>query len=263
MVKISASTKEELKAYFKRTSAPVDETEKERVVRIFSKVASESSVTGPERVMPMWRFVIGQLRFVNPLAWMAQMALLAAMLFLVNAYGKTESAMLIVMATAVLSVTIAMPSVFKSFENNVAELEASCQHDAAHVLVSRFVLFGLADVLWMSLAAWLVPTIAGDGPFRVFLYAATPFFAFCALSFHLSRITNGRCVKPCAVAASVAILLIWESNEKLPHWYSDASMVVWSLALLAALTLAAYEARKLVVQLASDNVSQSTTQFQF
>ena len=256
MVKISASTKEELKAYFRRADAPIDEPEKARVARMFSEVAAANSTTEPRSTMPFWRFITGQLRFVNPLAWIAQMALLVGMLLIAGAYAESEAVMLVVMIAAVLSVALAIPTVFKSFENNVAELEASCQHNAAQVLISRFILFGLADVLWMSLAVWLVPAIAGGDPFRVFLYAATPFFAFCALSFYLSRVTNGHCVKACAVAAIAVILAIWASSEMFPHWYSDASMVVWVVALVAALALAAYEVRKLMMQVASNGDSR-------
>ena len=256
MIKISASMKQELQAYYKRTDAPIDESEKERVVQLFSRTAATYSAIGQMRSMPFWRFIIGQLRFVSPLAWVAQIALLIEMLLIAHEYGESDSVMLVVMTAAVLSVAIAIPSVFKSFESNVAELEASCHHDSVQVLVSRLILFGLGDVLWMTLAAWLVPAIAGGDPFRVFLYAATPFFAFCSLSFYLSRVTNGRCVKACLAAATCVIAVIWGLNEPFPLWYSNASMVVWSVAFLAALLLAAYETHKLLAHVASDSASR-------
>lgn len=256
MIEISVSIKEELRAYYQRTDAPVDDAERSRVVRMVSEVVTASSIDAQEATMPFWRFIVRQLRFVSPLAWVSQVALIAGMLLVVDAYGGTDSTMLVVMVTAVLSVAIATPTVFKSFENDVAELEASCRHDSTQVLVSRLVLFGLSDVLWMTLAVCLIPAIAGGDPFQVFLYAATPFFAFCALSFYLSRITNGHCVKPCAAAAFGVIAAIWASSEMFPHWYSEASMVVWSLALFVALALAAYEAHKLVAQVAANGVSQ-------
>ena len=252
---MSTSMKAELKAYYKRVDAPIDEAEKARVVQLFSQTAAAYSTVKQKGAVPFWRFVIGQLRFVSPLAWVAQIVLLVGMLLIVNAYGRSDSIMLVVMTAAVLSVAIATPSVFKSFESNVAELEASCHHNSAQVLVSRFILFGLGDVLWMTLAVWLVPAIAGGDPFRIFLYAVTPFFAFCSLSFYLSRITNGRCVKACFAATACVIAVIWGSNELFPLWYSNASMVVWSLALLAALMLAAYEAHKLVSHVASNSAS--------
>lgn len=256
MIKISASMKQELQAYYKRTDAPIDEAEKERVVQLFCQTAATYSTVDQMRSMPFWRFIIGQLRFVSPLAWVAQIALLVSMLLIVSAYGYSDSTMLVVMTSAVLSVVIAVPSVFKSFESNVAEIEASCHHDSGQVLVSRLILFGLGDALWMTIAVWLVPAIAGGDPFRVFLYAATPFFAFCSLSFYLSRVTSGRCVKVSLVAATCVIAVIWGSNELFPLWYSNASMVVWSVAFLAALLLAAYETHKLLAHVASDSASR-------
>lgn len=256
MIEISASMKEELKSYYKRTNAPIDEAEKARVVQLFAKTASARSSIEQVHPTPFWRFVVGQLRFINPVAWVAQIALLIGMLLIVSAYIESDSVMLVVMTCAVLSVAMAIPSVFKSFESNVAEIEASCHHDSTQVLSSRLILFGLGDVLWMTFAALLLPSIAGGDPFRIFLYAATPFFAFCALSFYLSRITNGRCAKVCAVAAICVIAIIWGSGELFPLWYSNASMVVWSIALLAAVILAAYEMHKLVNHLASGSTSR-------
>ena len=256
---MSASTKAKLKAYYKRTDIPIDEAEKTCVVQLFSQTAARYSIVKQKETVPFWRFIIGQLRFVSPLAWVAQIALLVGMLLIVSAYGRSDSIMLVVMTAAVLSVAIAIPSVFKSSESNVAELEASCHHKSAQVLVSRFILFGLGDVLWMTLVVWLVPAIAGGDPFKVFLYAATPFFAFCSLSFYLSRITNGRCVKACFAATACVIATIWGSNELFPLWYANASLVVWSLALLAALMLAAYEAHKLVSHVASNSAAQCTS----
>ncbi len=146
---------------------------------------------------------------------------------------------------------------FRSFEANVAELEASCPHDSTRVLAARLVLFGLADVLWMSMAACLIPTIAGGEPFRVFLYAATPFFAFCAICFRLSRAMHGRCAKACAVAAACVIAAIWGVSAIIPRWYAEASMAVWTLALIAAVAIAVGEARRLLALVAQDNMAQA------
>ncbi len=257
MIKISASLKEGLRAYYKRTDAPIDEAEKARVVAMVSKEAAELSTCDGFDAVPFWRFIVGQLRFVNPLAWVAQVALLAGMLLIVEAFSASESSMLVVMAAAVLSVALAVPSVFRSFEDNVAELEASCRYDSAQVLISRFVLFGLADVLWMSLAAWIVPTLTDGDPFRVFLYAATPFFAFCAICFYLSRLTRGHCAKACTVAACCVMAALWVAKSMLPHWYSEASMLVWSSALMVSLVLAVYEARRLIAQVAADSLMRT------
>lgn len=243
--------KEELKAYYKRTDTPTDEAEKARVVQLVSESVPMNSAFEKRGSISFWRFLIEQLRFVNPLAWVVQIALLVGMFFLISVYGSNRSIALVVMATAILSVAVATPTVFKSFENDLAELEASCCHDSVQVLVSRLTLFGIADVLWMSIASWLVPALTGGEPFRIFLYAATPFFAFCALCFYLSRIMNGRCVKACIVTAICVIIAIWGSIEVFPHWYSDASMVIWTIALLVALIFAVHEARRMIVQVMS------------
>lgn len=55
------------------------------------------------------------------------------------------------------------------------------------VLASRLLLFGLADVLWITLAVAAVPTLAGIDALRVLLYACTPFFCSCATCFYAAR----------------------------------------------------------------------------
>ncbi|MEC4293969.1 hypothetical protein [Adlercreutzia shanghongiae] len=255
MIDRNVALKESLRAHYKRTAAPVDEAEKARVAAMVRGEAARWSSGMSVDGALFWRFVVGQLRFVSPVAWAMQVALLAGMLAVTGILHGSSSSMLVVMASAVLSVAFAVPSVFKSFEHDVAELEASCRHDSAQVLASRLVLFGLADVLWMSAAVWLVPTLAGEEPFRIFLYAATPFFAFCAICFHLSRMMRGRCVKACAVAAACALAALWGAGAIVPHWYAEMSMAVWVLALAAALALAVHEARRLVLQVAQDGAS--------
>lgn len=252
-----SSIKDSLRAYYKSSDAPIDEEEKARVVALVAEEAARCSTGAAPEAVPLWRFLVGQLRFVNPLAWVAQLALLALMLLLLGAYGESRSTMLIVMTAAALSVAAAAPSVFKSFESNVAELEASCRHDSAQVLVSRLILFGLADVLWMSMAVSLVPAVVGGDPFRVFFCAATPFFASCAVCFHISRITHGRCAKACFVAVSCIIVVLWGANKVFPHWYLEVSLVVWSVALIVALVLAIYEMHRLVSHVRLDGISHT------
>lgn len=256
MMKISASMRQSLRAYYGRSDAVVDAAAKAQVVQLVAELAAAQPAIEPERPTPLWRFVAGQLRFVNPLAWVVQVVLLVMMLLVVGSARGDVSTMPTVMIAAVLSVAIASPSVFKSFEDEVSELEASCRHDSAQVLVSRLVLFGLADVLWMTLAALIVPAIASGDPFMIFLYAATPFFAFCALCLYISRVTNGRCVKACIIAASCVIAGIWASIELFPHWYSDTSMMVWTIALIVACALAIIEARMLVTQVALNSAQR-------
>lgn len=245
---------ESLRSYYKATTVPVDEAEKARLLERLSEETSDCVPYLRFAAPPVWRFFIEQLRFIDPRAWLTQVVLLVGMLLLVEAFRGSTSAMLVVMATAVISVAIAVPSVFKSYENDVAELEASCLHDSVQVLICRLALFGLADVLWMSVAACLVPTLVQGDPLSVFLYAATPFFAFCALCLFLSRKMRGRCVKACVAAASCVVVGLWALSSTVPHWYVDVSILVWSAALVLSVALAIHEAKELISQVAADSM---------
>lgn len=258
MITINASMKERLGSFYRETDAPIDTAAKARVLMQMSGEAAHvggRSIASPST--PFWRFLVGQLRFVSPLAWIAQIAVLAGMFAVVGLYGKNESSVLVVMAAGVLSVAISIPSVFKSCETGVSELEASCFHDTAQVLASRLILFGLADVLWLTASLLIVPATIGMDPFRVFLYAATPYFAYCALCCYLSRRMSGNCAKPCIVAAACVIAALWVLNEAFFGWYSEVSIVVWAVALFAAIALAAYEMRRLLAQISARNLPRT------
>lgn len=242
---------DELRAYYAADAAPVDAADKARVVRLIAAEAAGQEGAMLASETPFWRFVAGQLRFVSPVAWAMQAALLAALLAVVLASGFGAAATLFAMSAAVLSVALAIPSVFRSFDFRMDELEYSCRHDCVQVLAARLVLFGLADVLWLSIVVAVAPSFAESDPFRVFLYACTPFFAFCAASFHIARLRRGDVAKSCAVAACVVVAAIWAAGAAFPHWYAELSVLAWTGALVAAVALAAYEARRLVAHLSA------------
>lgn len=250
VVKIRASLKDLLKDYYAESAPAPDDSAREQTVLLAEKASSGLQRLQKTERIPFWRFVIGQLRFISHWSWALQIALLACMIVLTNEYGNRGSETLIVMSAAVLSVAIGIPSVFKSFESHVSELEYSCRFNCMQVLASRLVLFGLADVLWITIAVATLPSLAGVDAMRIFLYASTPFFGFCAFCFYIARITRGKSSAACFASAIVIILALWGSNALFSHWYANMSMLTWTIALILAIALAAYEVRRLIAQVA-------------
>ncbi len=245
------SLEERLREHYAKAAGPADEAQRERVVRLVAAQAARAAEAPLAPGVPLWRFALGQIRFVNPAAWALQLALLAALLCFAGTFGLSEDAMPAVMSGAVLSVAIAVPPVFKRFDFHVDELEYACRHNCMQVLCSRLLLFGLADVLWLSAVVALAPAFAESDPFRVFLYACTPYFASCAAVFHVARLRRRDVAVACVVAALAVVAAIWGTALAFPCWYADASLLAWIAALALALALAAYEARRLVAQVAS------------
>ncbi len=248
---MGTSLEERLRRHYASTADAVDEAQREHVVRLVAAEAARAAEAPSAPGVPLWRFALGQMRFVSPAAWALQLALLGALLCVAGAFGFSEDAMPIVMSAAVLSVAIAVPPVFKSFDFHVDELEYACRHNCMQVLCSRLLLFGLADVLWLSAVVALAPSFAGSDPFRIFLYACTPYFASCAAVFHVARLRRRGVALACVVAALAIVAAIWGAGIAFPRWYADVSVLAWTAALACAVALAAYEARRLVVQVAS------------
>lgn len=242
-----------LRDYYEAAAAPVDAAAKAQVVELAARQASAQAQDAPAGAVanasPL-RFALAQLRFIHPGAWLLQLALLAAVLLVAGAAGASEGSMLVVMTGAVLSVAIALPSVFKSFDAGVAELECSCAHDCLQVLGSRLALFGLADVLWLSLVVAAVPAFGGSDPFRVFLYASTPFFGFCAACFLVARRCRRNVAKTGLALALAVVGGLWGVSVLMPGWYGELSLLTWLTALCVAMALAACEGRRLFAQVA-------------
>ena len=242
--------KDQLRAYYATETPPADPAEKARVIELVAHESCKAQAARPAPTIPFWRFILAQVRFIHPASWVLQIALLAGLRFAANTSPSTGGQALIVMTAGILSVAIGLPSVFKSFETGVTELECACRFNCTQVLVSRLAIFGLTDILWLSIAFVVVPAFGASDPFRLFLYACTPFFACCAVCFYLARIVRQNLMKTGMVAIVIAIAALWGAGLTMPQWYTDLSLATWSIALIVSIALATYELRRLFARLA-------------
>ena len=227
--------KDALRSYYAADAASPNASARKRTLLLVEAEAARACGGAREAdYIPLWRFVASQVRFVRPWAWMLQIALLACMLVLVGEIGPHSGS------------PIAAPSVFKSFETRVCEMEYSCRFSCVQVLASRLLLFGLADVLWITLAVATVPTLAGIDALRVLLYACTPFFCSCATCFYAARRLPGNSLVASVAPAMSVLAALWLLSATFPLWYEGASLAVWVAALMASMALAALEASRLM-----------------
>lgn len=191
------------------------------------------------------RFVWGQLRFVSPWVWAAQLALIALVVASAGALPRERSAVLIAVGAAVLTVLVGVPDVLRSCERGVVELEYACRFDCRQVLAARCALLGLSDVAVLTAAIVALPALAGADPFLVFLYACTPFFALCAGVFWIAG--HGRCslTARCMALGAVMMLAAWGLWTAAPALYAGMSATAWSLLAGVAFLAALHEGRHL------------------
>ena len=240
------SIKDELKRFYAEDIPSVDPTRKWQVVELVARETQKADCAPASATMSFRKFVLTQMRFINPACWALQVALIICVLIASDAYRASEIQAPLVMTFALLTVAIAIPSVFKSFESRTFELELACRFNCAQVLAARLIIFGLADVLWFSIIIAVMPSFAGSDPFSVFLYASTPFFLFCALCFYLARVANKHVTRATLAAVAISVIVLWQSIGLFPHWYSSLSWATWVGAFIFAIALAAFELRRLI-----------------
>ena len=191
------------------------------------------------------RFVWGQLRFVSPRVWAAQLALIALVVASAGALPSERPAVLIAVGAAVLTVLVGVPDVLRSCERGVAELEYACRFDCRQVLAARCALLGLSDVAVLTAAIVALPALAGADPFLVFLYACTPFFALCAGVFWIAGHGRRSLTARCMVLGAVMMLAAWGLWTAAPALYAGMSATAWSLLAGVAFLAALHEGRHL------------------
>lgn len=237
---------DELRRFYAEDIPPVDSARKRKAVELVAREAQKAGCAPINTAMPFRKFVFTQMRFINPVCWAVQIALIACVLIAGDTYRASEIQAPLIMTFALLTVAIAIPSVFKSFESRTSELELACRFNCAQVLAARLIIFGLADVLWFSIIIAVMPSFMGSDPFSVFLYASTPFFLFCALCFYLARVANKHVTRATLAAVVILIIVLWQSIGVFPYWYSSLSWVTWVAALIFAIALAAFELCRLI-----------------
>ena len=191
------------------------------------------------------RFVWGQLRFVSPWVWAAQLALIALVVASAGALPSGRSAVLIAVGAAVLTVLVGVPDVLRSCERGVAELEYACRFDCRQVLAARCALLGLSDVAVLTAAIVALPALAGADPFLVFLYACTPFFALCAGVFWIAGHGRRSLTARFMALGAVMMLAAWGLWTAAPALYAGMSATAWSLLAGVAFLAALHEGRHL------------------
>ena len=116
-----ANIEDELKRFYAKDIPPVDSARKRQVVELVAREAQKADYAQASTAMSFRKFVFTQMRFINPVCWVLQIALIACVLIAGDTYRASEIQAPLIMTFALLTVAIAIPSVFKSFESRTSE----------------------------------------------------------------------------------------------------------------------------------------------
>ena len=104
---------DELKRFYAENTPPIDPDEKHRVVEMVARASQKDSSAPTAESISFRRFVLTQVRFINPICWILQIALIACVLITGDIYKASEIQAPLVMTFAMLTVVIAIPSGIK------------------------------------------------------------------------------------------------------------------------------------------------------
>ena len=180
-------------------------------------------------------FVAGQVRYIPPWTWVAQLAIVALMCVIAATGQDTDATKLAVGILSALSVLVGVPTVHASKLYGVAELEYSCPHNTLSVIVSRLIVLGCSSALATTLMVCAVAARLDRGALVVALWAAPPFFSSCAGSlFALRKAAPPTAATLCVAWTVVCSAVLISIAHAVPEMYGEGSLVVWAIAAATA-----------------------------
>lgn len=233
--------KKELKKLYS-TFPPPDNEEKERLA---AQLEGKRLVPAPEQSL-VW-FVGSQLRFVSKPILALQLLLLCLYGIVTGVILTDSDGYLLMVPLAPLAVMLGTFELSRSCRWNMTELEMPSRFSLPQVLLARFIIAAVTDVV--TLTVMLVTTAARTGYSfgAMIVYGLVPSFMAAAGSLFLlhrsSAGVQGYLMAAYCLSLSVLGLI---SIEAWPAWYDEAAIIIWLLILAVSAVAFAAELSRLI-----------------
>lgn len=192
-------------------------------------------------------FVASQVRYIPRWTWFAQLGIVALMHAAASSIADESLAKLAVGVLSAATVLVGVPTLHASKLNGVAELEYSCQNNAASVMVARLIVLGCSSALTVALMVGTVASSLDIGALSVALCTCPPFFCSCAGSLALiRRAAPSSAAVLCWAWAAACCAVLMALASMWPDIYGTASLASWIAAAAAALAWLVREVAMLV-----------------
>ena len=214
------------------------------VLHVASLMLAEDSRARKAAVRPMGSaaFVAAQVRYIPIWTWAVQVLIVALMVALARASSSMVDAKLAVGILSAASVLVGVPTVQVSKRHGMAELEYSCQNNAASVMVARLIVLGCSSSFAVALMVGVVASSLNVGALSVALCACPPFFCSCAGSLAvLRRAAPSSAAVLCWAWAVACCAVLMALASMFPNMYEGASLASWIAAAALALAWLAHE----------------------
>ena len=200
---------------------------------------------GAAQPMSFAGFVAAQARFIRPQVWVAQLALVAAMVALCligDSAPRDLSLASGVLAAA--TVLVGLPDLLASATHRVSELEYACRFDCRAVALARLIVLGCSDVVAVTAIALAAPIALGADPFASLVHACVPYFLACGGALLAARRFPPSQSLPLACLWTLLVMAgAYALHALAPGAYAQASTWAWALVAAGSLGWAVREVR--------------------
>lgn len=201
--------------------------------------------TIPAPILNPWGFFFTQLQYIRKRVWIFSFVILALCIGIVRISPDGvcwKSAALLPFLALTTATELA-----KSSHCNMAELEMGCKYNLSHILMARFLIFGISDLLLLSVIIGIVHTQSEFYFFRTALYLITPCMITAALSLWiLQKFPRQESIYLCAAATGLISILNDIGGSVDESFYAADLLPFWGILFVSALCLLWIQCKKLL-----------------
>ncbi|MCJ7841941.1 hypothetical protein MUB24_13735 [Lederbergia sp. NSJ-179] len=131
------------------------------------------------------------IRFTRLQTWLIQFALLILTTFLITKVIYDDPAIFIIQCltvSVIFSVIFFIDELFRSFTSGMWELEQTLKYDLRQHIVIKLLIFGLADLVFITCLAFICQGVMVISFWKIILYLLVPFNITCIVLFSLFTI---------------------------------------------------------------------------
>ena len=194
-------------------------------------------------------FILVQIGYIRKRVWIISCLLVMTVLISLRFLTDVSSLNLIWIVSSVLPfVSLTMVTeIARSASYNMAELEMSCKHNFAGIVLVRLGILSCFNMVVIGMIILLLLSEAGFGVFRLGVYLLVPFMLTCSLSlFVLNRLHARETTYICGgISCFIGMVNVLFFNQY--HMvYSDKSLSLPCMALIILMVWAVRETVKLI-----------------
>lgn len=194
-------------------------------------------------------FILGQIGYIRKRVWIVSCLLLIGALCGLYVYSGNDILGMIWIVSSILPFValVAVTEISRSQASNMAELEMSCKHSFADVVLVRLGVLGIFNFVIFSI---LLLSLIGKTDYNIILlgmYLLTPFLLTCTLSlFTLNHLHSRETIYICGGISCFISLLNNLLTIKYNEIFADKYLTLWSVAFFILLLTVVKQTVKLI-----------------